>query len=71
MALSTRSDLLRLAGWKLSGLAWEMITGRLDSSMASRVERSALWDMSMTMPTRFISRITWRPKRVMPLSSAS
>ncbi|MCY1180739.1 hypothetical protein D9M73_212070 [compost metagenome] len=68
---STALDLLRLAAWKLDGLAWETITGRLDSSMASRVLRSALWDMSISMPTRFISRITWRPKRLMPLSSLS
>ncbi|MCY1464423.1 hypothetical protein D9M71_824430 [compost metagenome] len=60
-----------MAAWKLDGLAWEMITGRLDSSMACRVLRSALCDMSISMPTRFISAITWRPKRLMPLSSCS
>ncbi len=48
-----------------------MAIGRSEISIASRVERVAEWLMSTTMPTRFISRITCRPMRVMPGSSAS
>ena len=70
-AASTRSDLLRSAGWKRAGLAWVIAIGRSEISIASSVERSALCDMSMTSPTRFISAIASRPMRVIPGSSAS
>ena len=65
------SDLLRSAGCQRFGLACVMVIGRLEISIASKVERSAEWLMSTTSPTRFISRMTSRPMRVMPGSSAS
>ena len=70
-AFRTVSDLLRRAGCQKAGLAWVMAIGRSEQSMASRVERSAEWDMSTTRPTRFISFTAWRPMRVRPGSSAS
>jgi hypothetical protein len=48
-----------------------MAIGRAECSIASSVERSAEWLMSITSPTRFISAMTSRPIRVMPGSSAS
>ena len=54
----TPADSFLSAGCHQAGLAWVMVIGREDISIASRVERSAEWLMSITMPTRFISRIT-------------
>ncbi len=70
-ASSTRSDLLRATLCQLAGLAWVMAIGRCESRIASSVDRSAECDMSITMPSRFISPITSRPMRVMPASAAS
>ncbi|MCY1308014.1 hypothetical protein D9M70_579890 [compost metagenome] len=70
-AFITVSDLLRSAAAHECGLAWLMVMGRSDRSIASSVERSPEWLMSITSPTRFISLITSRPMRVMPLSTDS
>ena len=70
-ARSTRADLLRTFSWRNIGLAWLIATGRAEAAIASSVVRSPLCDRSITMPTRFISAMTSRPKRVRPESSAS
>ena len=45
--------------------------GRAECCMASRVDRSAEWDISTTSPTRFISETTSRPILVSPVSFSS
>ena len=54
-AFRTSSDLFLSAGCHQCGLAWVIAMGREEASIASSVERSAECDMSITIPTRFIS----------------
>ena len=70
-ALISASDLLRTLSSQKFGLAWVIEIGRAERSIDSRVVRSDECDMSISMPTRFISLITSRPMRVMPVSSVS
>ena len=46
---------------------WDAIIGLVATSIESQNVLSDTWEMSTTMPSRFISRITSRPKRLRPL----
>lgn len=57
-----------LRGWSHTARAeeWEKITGATEVSSASRMVVAATCDRSTSMPSRFISRTTSRPKADRP-----
>ena len=57
----TSSVLLRLCSKKDRGLAWVATTGRDECSMQSSEVRSPTCEVSMIMPSRFISPSTNTP----------
>ena len=63
---STSSGTLR--GWSVTAraLEWEKITGASDRSSTCRITAGETCEMSTSMPRRFISRTTSRPKGVRP-----
>lgn len=63
---STSSGMLR--GWSQTARAeeCEKITGASETASASRIVVAATCERSTSMPTRFISRTTSRPKSVRP-----
>ena len=68
---STSSGTLR--GWVHSARAeeWEKITGTLETSMACRITSALTWLRSTSIPMRFISATTSRPKSDSPPSAGS
>ena len=69
--LSKSDDLFLFAGCQKLGLACVIAIGFSLNSIASKVLFSAECDISITMPTLFISLITSLPKLVTPLSTFS
>ncbi len=63
---STSSGMLR--GWShiASEDEWEKITGAAETARASRIVVAATCERSTSMPMRFISRTTSRPKSLRP-----
>ena len=68
---STSSGTLR--GWSHTAYAeeWLKTTGAVAVSSASRMTSWLTWERSTSMPIRFISRTTSRPKSLSPPSTGS
>ena len=68
---STSSGTLR--GWSVTARAeeWENTTGTLETSSAWRITSALTWLRSTSMPIRFISATTSRPKSESPPSTGS
>ena len=68
---STSSGTLR--GWSHTARAdeWLNITGEPVTASASRIVSADVCDRSTSMPRRFISRTTSRPKSVSPFATGS
>ncbi len=45
-------------------------TGAFETASTSAIVFSETWEMSTSIPSRFISRTTWRPKSVRPSCTA-
>ena len=62
-----------LRGWSQTARdeEWEKITGAVDVSSASRIVVAATCERSTSMPSRFISRTTSRPKADRPPTAGS
>ena len=62
-----------LRGWSQTAYAeeWLKITGAAAVSSASRITSWLTWERSTSIPIRFISRTTSRPKSLSPRSAGS
>ncbi len=50
---------------------WLKTTGATVVSRAARITSGDTWERSTNMPSRFISRTTWRPKSLSPPRTGS
>ena len=69
--VSTSSGTLR--GWSQTARAelWLKIAGAAATARASRIVSAETWERSTSMPIRFISRTTSRPRSLSPRSTGS
>ncbi len=68
---STSSGALRTWSHKARHEECEKITGAAEAAIASRMVLGATWEMSTSIPIRFISATTSRPKSVRPPTAGS
>ena len=66
MAASCSSSRLRETSFNARAEEWEAITGACESSIISMIASLEGWETSITIPQRFISATTSRPRSLRP-----